>query len=497
MGLRIKHSFDVLAGSIRIALAALAIVGAGIGTARAACDYYAAPGGSGNGASVASPSSVSRFWPLAGPGKTLCLLDGTYSGGSDMILPPQGLSGVQGAPITVRALNDGKAFFTGSGSQVPFQLYYNDWFVVEGVNVCCSSASVVMIANSHHNIVRRVAAWDAADNNSEIFGIHAATFNLLEDVAAWGTARKVFQMSQGGDYTTIRRAWGRWERSTVVGPKMAYTLAYNNYHLICENCIGTWSGEGMPQTYVLNDYYGQPWTGPGAGTYTNYDVDQPMGIFGVDGQTGSKSTDAHLLGSLAYVLVGDRYKANQAVFVSSMDSIDIRNTAVYVAPGASRNPAPFGLYDFAGATSLSVSDVSAFGGSPSVIGSGWSRNDVLSGSSPSAVYAGGESVFNTSRGANLCYAYQDGSLTSQPLWPWPMNERIKQATAASGRAAVDITATVQALFGAIPPSCAGTGIAPAPTPTPPPVIPPPATPPPPTPTPTPTPWPTATPPPPG
>ncbi len=53
-------------------------------------------------------------------------------------------------------------------------------------------------------------------------------------------------MSYGGDYTTIRRAWGRWERSTVVGPKMTYTLAYNNYHLTCENCLGTWSGQGMP-----------------------------------------------------------------------------------------------------------------------------------------------------------------------------------------------------------------------------------------------------------
>ena len=52
---------------------------------------------------------------------------------------------------------------------------------------------------------------------------------------------------------------------------MTYTLAYNNYHLTCENCLGTWSGQGMPETYVLLDYDGKPWTGNGAGTYTNYE----------------------------------------------------------------------------------------------------------------------------------------------------------------------------------------------------------------------------------
>ena len=35
---------------------------------------------------------------------------------------------------------------------------------------------------------------------------------------------------------------------------MTYTLAYNNYNMTCENCIGTWSGERMKQTYTLLDY---------------------------------------------------------------------------------------------------------------------------------------------------------------------------------------------------------------------------------------------------
>jgi hypothetical protein len=62
----------------------------------------------------------------------------------------------------------------------------------------------------------------------------------------------------------------------------------------------------------------------------------------------------------------------------------------------------------------------------------------------------------TTSGANLCYRYNDGALTTQALWPWPMNQRILDATAQSGRAPVDVTATIESMFGAIPSSCKGT-----------------------------------------
>lgn len=40
------------------------------------------------------------------------------------------------------------------------------------------------------------------------------------------------------------------------------------------------------------------------------------------------------------------------------------------------------------------------------------------------------------RGAHIYYCYENGKLTDRPLWPWPMNERIKQL------AGIDVTATV-------------------------------------------------------
>jgi hypothetical protein len=67
-------------------------------------------------------------------------------------------------------------------------------------------------------------------------------------------------------------------------------------------------------------------------------------------------------------------------------------------------------------------------------------------------------------GANLCYRWD----TTTPLWPWPMNERIRAATAAAGaytgpcptcaggraeRTATDVNADIETLLGPIPDSC--------------------------------------------
>jgi hypothetical protein len=423
-----------------------------ITTRRASCDYYASPTGTGNGLSATSPFKISSFWPAASAGKTLCLLDGTYTGYGSMILPPQRLNGASGSPITVRALNDGKVLINGQGGQLPVQLYYNDWFVIEGINACCSGGAVVALSHSNNNVVRRVAAWDAADKNATIFGAHSASYNLFEDVAGWGTARKIFAMSQGGDYTTVRRAWGRWERSTVVGPKHTYSLAYNSYHMTCENCLGTWSGQGMPATYVLKDYFGRPWTGNGAGTLYNHDVNQPYGIFSVDGESEDKNAYVRLVGSLAYVLPTDTYKPERAVFIAGMDSVEIKDTVAFIAPGTNLSVLPFALYGLSSgkAQHLIAENLTAFGGATPLFDSGWLRGNIWAATSPLTAYNTGESIFGTTRGASLYYRYQDGILTTQPLWPWPMNQRIEDALVQSGRSPVDITATIESLFGPVP-----------------------------------------------
>ena len=433
------------------------------------CDFFASPSGQGNGRSPEKPFRIERFWKEATPGSTLCLLDGTYADAGSMVDPPATApSGSGGRPITIRALHDGKVLLDGRGQWHPLRLLRKDWYVVEGVNACCSAATVVNLDHSNHNVIRRVAAWDAAEGNNEIFGVHFGEHNLLEDVAGWGIARKVFQSSQHGDFTTIRRAWGRWEGSHVIGPKMVYTLAYNNYGMLVENAIGTWSGERMKETYVLNDYFGKPWVGRGEGTHTNYDVDQPYAIFGVDANKKDKQANARLLGSIAYVLAGDTYKPPRLVFFTNLDSVEIVDTLAYVEPGSHPDVHTFGLYGLAElTTALRARNLTSIGGAGLLVRPQWETRNVLEGPSLS-VYGDTGNAFNATRGANLCRRYVDGVLTGEPLWPWPMNQRIIEATTRSGRAPVDVTATVEKLFGPMPKGCRAAPPEPesAPSPTP-------------------------------
>lgn len=446
---------------------ALALCAASLGRADAqSCTHYASPVGTGSGASASQPFRVSSFWPIAKPGYTLCLLDGQYTGAASMINPPQNLSGAASAPITVRALNDGKVQINGQATYTPIRLSYNNYFVIEGVNANNSVSSVVALSNSSNNIIRRVAAWDAADGNHSIFGIHNGNQNLLEDVAGWGIARKIYESSQAGNFTTIRRAWGRWEGSHVVGPKMTYTLAYNNYNMLVENALGTWSGERMKQTYTLLDYYGKPWQGNGAGTYTNYAVDQPYGIFGIDGFTGTdKNARSRVFGSLAYVRGADRFHAKQLVFVTKIDSMELNHLLAYIEPGAYADKQRFALYNLqtATGTNLVARNLTGIGGLNSFYGTEWKRSGIAEG----AALANVANPFTaTTSGANLCFRYHNGALTSQALWPWPMNQRIVEATIQSGRAAVDVTATVEKLLGTIPSSCKSASATPTPPPAP-------------------------------
>jgi hypothetical protein len=55
----------------------------------------------------------------------------------------------------------------------------------------------------------------------------------------------------------------------------------------------------------------------------------------------------------------------------------------------------------------------------------------------------------------VCKKYVNGKLTNEPLWPWPMNQRIINAMRQAGKAPVDVTKTMEQIFGPIPSDCRG------------------------------------------
>jgi hypothetical protein len=162
----------------------------------------------------------------------------------------------------------------------------------------------------------------------------------------------------------------------------------------------------------------------------------------------------------------DRFQAGQAVFVTKIDSMEIGHTAVYIEPGTHTTKQRFALYNLQSSTgrNLVARNLTGIGGKDSFYGTEWKKSALAEGPSLSSV----ANVFTSNgSGANLCFRYKGGVLTSQPLWPWPMNQRIMEATVQSGRAAVDVTATVERLLGPIPTACKTTstvsGTTPEPT----------------------------------
>jgi hypothetical protein len=232
---------------------------------------------------------------------------------------------------------------------------------------------------------------------------------------------------------------------------MTYTLAYNNYRMTIENSIGTWSGEKVKEIYQLQCPQSSTYQKCGQ-TLTNYYVDQPYGIFGVDGfNRGTRNADSKILGSIAYITRADSFQASRLYLVVSADSVEYANNVAYIEPGYHSSKRTFQLYDIqgGGAQNLIASDLTAIGGAGSYFHNAWQTNNIDIGVTLGDV----ASIFTSSKGAHVCHRYVDGVLTNEPLWPWPMNQRIIDAMIESGRAPVDVTKTIEQLFGSIPDQC--------------------------------------------
>jgi hypothetical protein len=384
---------------------------------------------------------IAQFWEKAQPGDELLLLDGSYTGDASMVVPPKGLHGTEGQPISIRALNDGRVTIDGEGQRTPVLLGGNDHFVIAGLNACRSKQSVVSINRSNHCIVRRCCGWDAADGNTNIFAAHYGEHNTFEDCAGWGIARKTYSCSQGGNYTTFRRCWGSWEGCHAVGPKMTFTLFYNSHDILAENCIATWDGRLLRESYDVVGYDGKPFTAwsrtPGVIKHMeNYGVDQPYGCFAADRIDSGPTKGPRVLGCIAY-----RLKRQRVVDVSGLFSLGckqphdgwIEECAALVERGA----APVGGFR---TTNMDGRNLTSYGTTEPRHSAGTVQNSVTLGhdAPPGGLVGKGR----PERGAHIYYRYVDGKLTDEPLWPWPMNQRIKELTG------VDVTATILRLCGA-------------------------------------------------
>jgi hypothetical protein len=454
------------------------------------CDYYASPNGAGNGASASTPFRISDFLEVARPGSTLCLLDGTYQGEANMLSPATvspGLSGSSGNPITVRALNDGGVTIDGQYKQSPCRFKDNSWWVVEGIN--CKSAggshkTVLSLKASSHNVFRRVVAWDAAiDSNAMVIGLVLDSVNnLFEDVAGFGTGRKVFSHHSGSNNVVCRRCWFRWEGS-IAGGGPGVTLSYLTTGALFENVLVTWSGESMPESYTVPVL---PHSTPlPRDDFQFYGGTSIMGIDRLQSCQTPKPGNLRMLGSIVYTKATDRLPTEPYVIreisggmpgnrfgrftLFGQSYISLRDVVSVMAPshplfdrlygfGLGRNPHNGPNRGGSPPCSSLVADPHSADAYPvvhNVLDRSTSIRGTASTTSNYTTFATGDAIHpdwtvtgfsagtslsevqspwqNTSTtGARVCYRTENGVTTTTPLWPWPMNDRIMAATEAAG-----------------------------------------------------------------
>jgi hypothetical protein len=383
-----------------------------------------------------------------------------------MIVPPSGLSGTQGRPITVRALNDGAVLIDGQWQRNPVELNNNNWFVLEGFNAKNGYDGGVEFTGSHDNVVRRVVVWDThIARNRNTTRIIGSSRNLFEDVGIFGTGRKGLNPYGSSSQNVFRRVWVRFEGSITEGPKFGISTEYgSSKNNRFENVLVTWSAESMPQSYTLTDGSGNPIAGR---TYTNYEVQNSGGLVGKDSKASDPCTEVKLLGVLAYLKASDRWpnKSSGAHGMisqggSGQSCVQIHHTLA-VRDGS--HPEASRIFGFGHSSSSSTNNVQSRSTSISA-GNIFGTFSVGTLSKGASIEAIASPWTSNASGANLCYRYG----TNTPLWPWPMNTRIKNATASAGRyngpcpdcvggrrirTATDVTADVESLLGEIPHQC--------------------------------------------
>lgn len=421
-------------------LATLLLGSAGEAWSQVPCTHWASPNGSGGSCTQSQPCKVSGFWQHAQPGRTLCLKPGTYTGGDNMVVPPQTLKGAEGNPITIRADQDGTVLIDAQNGGFAVWLSgtsggANHWFVVEGINATNGDEAVYRVSGNH-NTLRRVVGWNGKQgaNDSNIFRI-TGQGNWCEDCAGWGwNSRKIMDMAQGNNVGGggFLRGWAEWNDHPggQSKPDNTWLISYNTANARFYNVLGTWDLKG--------------------------EVANAEGIMEVarqcDGNTEAEGTKVK--GAVMYVRPGASYQPSMVVSGFCASNFYLEDVAALVPPGYGARPFQF----FKGSGSAVAGSVcqnclGVHGGNPSSndSNSGWSMPGFREGNSLQAA-TGGTSAFTLQPGN--CKRYdRSGNLTNEPLWPWPMAQRIKEARQASGYSPIDVTQEVEAIMGPIPASC--------------------------------------------
>ncbi|MFN8464136.1 MAG: DNRLRE domain-containing protein [Caldilineaceae bacterium] len=427
--------------------------------------YYISPQGDDNndGTSAAVPwQTFGHAWEVLEPGDTLVLLDGTYKGPTTGVIQPNIRNGEPGKPITIKALNDGKAVIDGDGQDIPVRLGENwgpsgaigNWFVVEGLVARNGTLSNFRIEHGNNNVLRRISAYNASvDENAHAISIVWSDNNLVEDFIAAGTGRYMANVFTSNG-NTLRRGftmWQQWDGRHFCGvswPNGNNVGVYNSSNTTVENVIAY--GRALTGIFIQAnddsavadnnqvlgsmallqgaDYDGSPWT---YGTGERQPTARPGPITNPYGEPCPDNITQWEWGGhrQGFNLYGQG-ELHDNVF---RDILATGNVGLGWASQHPYGPGPVGA----------VIDHATIYGNGSDI-TGWESvqgGDIYIDRRDQVLSNGGLTVTNSriansqwanqGEGARFQYRYVDRQLTNQPLLPWPMEARAQSEVGVS------------------------------------------------------------------
>lgn len=422
------------------------------------CTYYVSKTGSddNNGQTLVTAwATFAKALQAVQPGHVICIGDGTYT---------QNIAGSKRgsaeAPITLRALNDGKAIIDGGGSGFPILLEGN-YYVVEGLIARNGGENVIKVTGNN-NVLRRISAYNASpDKNSQVVLLWSDN-NLIEDALIAGTGRYMLDIFQGNNNVARRvfTMWQRWDGRNFCGvswPNGDNIGIYNASGNIVENAIAygrsltgifyqanddTVSANnnrilGSISTLNGKNYDGKPWTygtgqsqptsrpGPTSNPYSN-PPGQPCDSNVVQWEWGYLRTGLSAWG--------------QGTIQSNVfsDSVALDNMGVGVSFGQ-----PYSAGTKSGNQVDRVTSLGNFAaGYPSWEGTQGGNISIRMGGVQDPTNSKiVNSAWANGPGAALQYRYQDGKATNVPLLPWPMEGRAQAELGLSINAVVETART--------------------------------------------------------
>lgn len=491
------------------------------------CTHYAAPanatppGTSGNPGTSAAPFRIQDFWSVSGgpQGKVLCLKDGEYTGSAYMLTPTNGLSGTSDINrIIIRAEHDGLATINGEFFRNPIDFKNNSWYLVQGINAKNGMRYVAIIGDgvdcrtgpgSNNNIFRRLMLWDVDPNQNTTIVEHCfANNNRWEDYGVFGMGSRSFHVYIGSNNTFVR-PWARFEGMLGyrAGPNKSFQIGYGsngNVNNVVLDGLFTWWAGSMPQQFSqwnwgVNDGASCTPTPCNNGTVTNYNVTEKTGPYFSEMNPDDTNAQMKVYGGISYLRAGDSIgtgspppsQATQMLGIRWGSNMTLKDVLVIVpsslAGASSILGFNLGTGDPGNVSNSAINVSSIISGSNALQG-GWSISNSCGGGGTSICNATTLTGLNSlnanpwtgTAGANLCKRHDGANRTTVPLWPWPMNQRIKDALTAAGQFPIvatgqspfttcvnctggrltrngtaDVTADIETLLGTIPPECKG------------------------------------------